>query len=174
MITRRHLLSSTAAVGGIAVLGLAGGLLSRSRAEEEGVAETFEIVKTEEAWRSSLTRAEFQVLRMEATEPPGTSPLLFEHRKGVFNCAGCELPVYSSEHKYESGTGWPSFWQPIDEDAVRTKTDHVLGYPRTEVHCRRCGGHFGHVFGDGPQPTGLRHCINGIALHFVPDPKPAA
>ncbi|TIO20542.1 peptide-methionine (R)-S-oxide reductase MsrB, partial [Mesorhizobium sp.] len=103
------------------------------------------------------------VLRKEGTEYPGTSPLLNEHRKGIFACAGCDLPLYSSETKFDSGTGWPSFWQEIP-NAVGMTVDRSLGMTRTEVHCRRCGGHLGHVFDDGPPPTGLRHCINGVAL----------
>jgi peptide-methionine (R)-S-oxide reductase len=108
------------------------------------------------------------VLRHEATEPAGSSPLIYEHRRGVFFCAGCELPVFKSETKFESGTGWPSFWSPI-EGAVGTKTDRSLWEERTEVHCRRCGGHLGHVFKDGPPPTGLRFCMNGVALKFEPE-----
>ena len=108
------------------------------------------------------------MLRHEATEPAGSSPLLHEHRKGVFVCAGCELPLFKSETKFESGTGWPSFWSTI-EGAAGTKTDRSLWEERTEVHCRRCGGHIGHVFKNGPPPTGLRYCMNGVALKFVPE-----
>jgi peptide-methionine (R)-S-oxide reductase len=107
------------------------------------------------------------VLREEGTEYAGSSPLLSEKRKGTFNCAGCDLPLYSSDTKYESGTGWPSFWAPI-EGAVGTEEDTSLFMARTEVHCARCGGHLGHVFDDGPPPTGKRHCINGLALVFRP------
>ncbi len=131
-------------------------------------AEEFEVTKTTEEWRRLLTPAQYQVLRQEDTEPAGSSPLLREHRKGVFACAGCELPLFKSETKFESGTGWPSFWSPI-EGAVGTKSDWSFGMKRTEVHCRRCGGHLGHVFDDGPQPTGLRYCMNGVALKFKPD-----
>ena len=131
-------------------------------------AEELEVTKTDEVWRRLLTPAQYQVLRHEATEPARSSPLLDEHRKGVFACAGCELPLFKSETKFESGTGWPSFWRPID-GAVGTKTDRSFLMQRTEVHCRRCGGHLGHVFNDGPQPTGLRYCMNGVALKFLPE-----
>ncbi len=130
-------------------------------------AESFEVVKTDAEWRAILSEAQYAVLRHEDTERPGTSPLLGEHRKGVFHCAGCDLPVYSSETKYESGTGWPSFWDPLP-GAVGTKEDSSLFMTRIEVHCRRCGGHFGHIFDDGPPPTGKRHCLNGLALTFKP------
>ncbi|MBO0733832.1 MAG: peptide-methionine (R)-S-oxide reductase MsrB [Methylocapsa sp.] len=126
-----------------------------------------EISKTDAEWRSLLTPAQYDVLRQEATEPPFSSPLLNEHREGVFGCAGCELPLFRSETKYDSGTGWPSFWNPI-EGAIGTRVDKKLWMERTEVHCRRCGGHLGHVFKDGPPPTGLRYCMNGLALKFVP------
>ncbi|AZO20672.1 peptide-methionine (R)-S-oxide reductase [Mesorhizobium sp. M1E.F.Ca.ET.045.02.1.1] len=130
-------------------------------------AETFEVTKTDAEWHAILSDAAFDVLRREGTEYPGTSPLLNEHRKGIFACAGCDLPVYPSETKFDSGTGWPSFWQEIP-NAIGKTEDRSLGMTRTEVHCRRCGGHLGHVFDDGPPPTGLRHCINGVALSFKP------
>jgi peptide-methionine (R)-S-oxide reductase len=130
-------------------------------------AETFEVTHSEDEWRRLLTPAQFQVLRKHGTERPFTSPLNDEHRAGVFHCAACELPLYRSETKFDSGTGWPSFYAPID-DAVRTSTDYSLILPRTEVHCRRCGGHLGHVFDDGPPPTGKRYCMNGVALKFTP------
>lgn len=130
-------------------------------------AETFEITKTEDEWKALLTSEQFAVLREENTEPPNSSPLLDEHRKGTFACAGCDLPLYSSEAKYDSGTGWPSFFDVLP-NAVGEKEDNTLFTKRTEVHCRRCGGHLGHVFDDGPQPTGLRYCMNGLALKFVP------
>ena len=131
-------------------------------------AEEFEVTKTDEEWRRLLAPDQYQVLRHEATERAFSSPLLQEHRKGVFVCAGCELPLFKSETKFESGTGWPSFWSPI-EDAVGTNIDRSFGMERTEVHCRRCGGHLGHVFKDGPPPTGLRYCMNGVALKFLPE-----
>ena len=122
---------------------------------------------TEAQWRERLTPAQFNVLRREGTERPGSSPLNEETREGIYACAGCALPLFSSETKYESGTGWPSFWQPLD-DALDTKTDYRIWTPRTEYHCTRCGGHQGHVFDDGPQPTGQRWCNNGVALQFIP------
>jgi peptide-methionine (R)-S-oxide reductase len=126
----------------------------------------FEVTKTEAQWRKILTPAQFDVLRKEGTERAGTSPLTEEHRKGKFACAGCNLPLFSSETKFESGTGWPSFYAPI-ANAVKTSVDTSFGETRTEVHCRRCGGHLGHVFQDGPKPTGLRYCMNGVAMKFI-------
>ncbi|NQX93963.1 MAG: peptide-methionine (R)-S-oxide reductase MsrB, partial [Erythrobacter sp.] len=108
------------------------------------------------------------ILRDAGTERAFTSPLNEEKRKGTFVCAGCGNRLYSSAHKYDSGTGWPSFWQPIEKGAVGTSTDYKIGYARTEVHCADCGGHLGHIFGDGPRPTGKRHCINGLAMDFIP------
>ena len=128
---------------------------------------SFEIVRSEEEWRRILTPAQFHVLRQHGTEPAGSSPLDHEHRPGTYLCAGCDLLVYSSDTKFDSGTGWPSFYAPI-EGAVGTSEDRSWFTTRTEVHCRRCGGHLGHVFDDGPAPTGLRYCMNGIALKFVP------
>jgi peptide-methionine (R)-S-oxide reductase len=124
--------------------------------------------KNDTDWNAKLTDEQFRVLRKHGTERPGSSPLLDEHRTGVFRCAGCGTPLFSSETKYESGSGWPSFWSPL-EKAVDTTTDRSLGMQRVEVHCQTCGGHLGHVFEDGPQPTGLRYCMNGAAMKF--DPK---
>lgn len=127
---------------------------------------------TRDQWRERLNGEQFRVLRQEGTERAGTSPLNREHRDGIFVCAGCALPLFSSEAKYESGTGWPSFWAPI-RGAVATKADYRLWTPRTEYHCARCEGHQGHVFDDGPRPTRQRWCNNGIALNFVPRPDNA-
>jgi peptide-methionine (R)-S-oxide reductase len=127
----------------------------------------FEITKTDAEWKELLTPEQFAVLREENTEPPGSSKLLDEHRKGTFVCAACELPLYSSDAKYDSGTGWPSFFDVLP-NAVGEKEDNTLFTKRTEVHCSRCGGHLGHVFDDGPKPTGLRYCMNGLALRFTP------
>jgi len=121
---------------------------------------------TEAEWEESLTAVEFHVLRKEGTERPGSSPLNQEKRKGTYVCSGCELPLFTSEQKFDSGTGWPSFFDVID-GAVGTKTDRKLFVARTEYHCSRCGGHQGHVFKDGPAPTGLRYCNNGVALKFI-------
>ena len=129
--------------------------------------EKFEVNFTDAQWKAKLSPAAYKTLRHEDTERPFSSPLNKEHRAGTFACAGCALPVYSSRTKFESGTGWPSFWQPLP-NAVRTRNDGSLGFTRTEVHCRRCGGHLGHVFDDGPQPTGKRYCMNGVAMTFRP------
>jgi peptide-methionine (R)-S-oxide reductase len=163
MLTRRSLVFGTAA-------GLAGGYMMNwfgaSAKSTEG--KTFEVTLSEAEWRKKLSPEQFYVLREHGTERPGTSEFNKEKRKGVFSCAGCDLPVYSSDTKYESGTGWPSFWQPLD-NAIGTSVDKSLFSTRTEVHCRRCGGHLGHVFEDGPKPTGLRYCMNGVAMTFKPE-----
>jgi peptide-methionine (R)-S-oxide reductase len=136
--------------------------------QDEGVsAATFEVVKSDDEWRRILKAPAYKVLRQHGTERPYSSPLNLEKRKGTFHCAGCELPLFASDTKYESGTGWPSFYRPL-ANAVATRTDRSLLIARTEVHCRRCGGHLGHVFEDGPPPTGLRYCMNGVAMTFVP------
>ena len=123
--------------------------------------------KSDEEWRARLTPEQYQVLRKHGTERAGTSPLNKEHRDGVFRCAGCGQDLFASSTKFESGTGWPSFWAPL-EQAVETTTDRAYGMVRTEVHCARCKGHLGHVFEDGPRPTGLRYCMNGASLDFEP------
>ncbi len=129
-------------------------------------ADTTPVVRTDAKWRSSLGAAAYDVLRHEGTERPWTSPLNDEHRAGVFACAGCALPLFTSAMKFDSGTGWPSFFTTIP-GMLATKTDHKLIVPRTEYHCVKCGGHHGHVFDDGPPPTGLRYCNNGVALRFI-------
>jgi peptide-methionine (R)-S-oxide reductase len=161
MIDRRGLLS-TAALGG-AVAALAGLFWARGST----AAGKFEVTKSETEWRKQLSPAQYYVLRDHGTERPWSSPLDKEKRKGVFHCAGCDLPLFSSETKYDSGTGWPSFWKPL-ANAIGTRSDDSLFMTRTEVHCRRCGGHLGHVFEDGPAPTGLRYCMNGVAMIFKP------
>ncbi len=127
----------------------------------------FEIDLSADEWKKRLNKEQYYVLREQGTERAGTSPLNLEKRVGVFSCAGCDLPLFKSETKYESGTGWPSFWAPID-NAIGASEDKSWFMTRTEVHCRRCGGHLGHVFEDGPQPTGLRYCMNGVAMNFTP------
>ena len=128
----------------------------------------FEVQRTDAEWRKLLTHKQYYVLRDHGTERAGSSPLDHETRKGIFQCAGCDLPLFSSETKFDSGTGWPSFSQPL-ANAVGTSEDRSFMILQTEVHCRRCGGHLGHVYNDGPKPTGLRYCINGVALKFLPD-----
>jgi peptide-methionine (R)-S-oxide reductase len=124
--------------------------------------------KTDADWKETLTPEQFHVLREHGTERAGTSPLNLEKRSGTFTCAGCGQPLFTSDTKFESGTGWPSFYKPI-EGAIATTTDTSYGMTRVEVHCAQCGGHLGHVFPDGPRPTGERYCMNGVALHFEPD-----
>ena len=129
--------------------------------------EKFPVMKTDAQWKASLPPAAYEVLRRAGTERPFTSPLNNEHRKGTFYCLGCQNPLYSSETKFDSGTGWPSFWAPINKAAINTKTDgSMILEVRTEVLCSRCGGHQGHVFNDGPKPTGLRYCMNGASMGF--------
>ena len=143
-------------------------LLSTTGCSRAAVAAgNFEVRKSPADWKKQLGPQRYNILREAGTETPYTSPLNKEHRRGTFACAGCALPNFSSATKFESGTGWPSFWQPLPR-AVAQSTDRSLGVERDEVHCRRCGGHLGHVFDDGPKPTGLRYCMNGLALTFRP------
>lgn len=150
-----------ALAGGVAALKSATGLAA------EGSAEKFEVTKTDAEWRKELTPEQYNVLRKQGTERAGTSPLDANYAPGTYLCAGCQLALFSSETKFHSGTGWPSFWKPLD-GAVDTSVDNSYFMTRTEVHCHRCGGHLGHVFEDGPKPTGLRYCMNGVALKFAP------
>ena len=154
-MNRRHFLATTA-------FGLVAAPMVRAAGVEGQV---YEVTLTDAEWRARLTDLQYAVLRQEDTERAGSSPLDKEYGAGTYHCAACDLAVYSSAHKYDSGTGWPSFWQSLPQ-AIGTKEDNSLFATRTEVHCRRCGGHFGHIFDDGPQPTGLRHCLNGAALLF--------
>ena len=129
--------------------------------------EHFAVTKSDDEWKQTLSAEQFYVLRQHGTEPPGSSALNYEKRSGTFKCAACGVPLFAADTKFESGTGWPSFFTPI-EGAVATTTDRTYGMTRTEVHCANCGGHLGHVFPDGPRPTGLRYCMNGVALAFEP------
>ena len=157
---RRHLLLGVAAVATCS---------SFARfAAASAPSETFPVTHSDAEWKKLLNPQQYAVLRESATERPFTSPLLKEHRAGVFSCAGCSREVFSSETKFESGTGWPSFWAPLKPDSVGTARDTSLGMIRTAVYCPDCGGHLGHVFDDGPKPTGLRYCMNGVAMNFKP------
>ncbi len=147
-------------------LTLTSGLLGRSSAQASDE-ETFAVMKTDAEWKKILTPEQYTVLRRHGTERSGSSPLDKTYAPGVYHCAGCDQALFTSESKFDSGTGWPSFFQPI-ENAVGSSTDYKLIYPRTEIHCSRCGGHLGHVFDDGPAPTGKRYCMNGVAMKFVP------
>jgi len=167
MLTRRNF-----GLAGLGLAAAAAGLrATTTQANEETMTTTtkspFEITKTPEEWRKTLIPEQFYVLREHGTERAGTSPLDKNYAAGTYDCGGCDLPLFSSETKFNSGTGWPSFYQPLD-NAVGNTVDKSFFMTRTEVHCRRCGGHLGHVFDDGPPPTGLRYCMNGVALKFVP------
>jgi len=160
MLSRRRLTFGIAgAVGAAGLFRLIGGTT------EAKTAEVFRVTYSEEEWQRRLTPEQYYVLREHGTEPAGSSPLDAEKRKGAFHCAGCDHALFSSETKYDSGTGWPSFYAPL-ENAIGTSEDRSLFFVRTEVHCANCGGHLGHVFEDGPPPTGLRYCMNGVAMVF--------
>jgi peptide-methionine (R)-S-oxide reductase len=159
LASKREFLRAT----GLAVIGLTFGCGGSADAKGK-----FSVTKSDAEWRRTLSPAAYRVLRQEDTERPFTSPLDKEKRKGTFVCAACAQRLYSSATKFDSGTGWPSFWRPLP-GGIGTSTDFKLGYARTEVHCARCGGHLGHVFDDGPKPTGKRYCMNGIAMRFIPD-----
>jgi peptide-methionine (R)-S-oxide reductase len=165
---KRYFLGAGAAFLGTALFSRSlTGSQSTASAKPKASNSTFEITKTEAEWRKILSPEQFYVLRQHGTERAGSSPLDQEYRKGVFACAGCQLPLFNSATKFNSGTGWPSFYAPIAE-AIGTTTDTSFLMTRVEVHCRRCGGHLGHVFDDGPAPTGDRYCMNGVALEFSP------
>jgi peptide-methionine (R)-S-oxide reductase len=151
---------------------MAEGLLGRLGGRGRSAAKSFAVEMSEDEWRGKLSPAQFRVLREHGTERAGSSPLDKQYGEGVYHCAGCGQPLFASNTKFNSRTGWPSFWAPID-DAVETDTDRSFFMTRTEVHCSRCGGHLGHVFDDGPQPTGQRYCMNGVALDFHGGEKPS-
>lgn len=174
MLTRRTFgLASLRTIGSLglaaaAASGLRGPLAYADEEKMTTATDTkFEVTKTPEEWRRILTPEQYQVLREHGTERAGTSPLDKNYADGTYDCAGCDLPLFSSETKFNSGTGWPSFYKPLD-NAVGDTVDKSFFMTRTQIHCRRCGGHLGHVFEDGPPPTGLRYCMNGVALKFVP------
>ena len=156
-LPRRTLLGGCCALAALAVAGVSGPAAARR----------FEVQLSDAQWRSRLGAERYRILRQAGTERPYSSPLNKEKRKGIYACAGCGLPLFSSAAKYDSGTGWPSFWKALP-NAIGTRTDRALGMVRVEEHCRRCGGHLGHIFDDGPPPTGKRHCVNGLALNFRP------
>jgi peptide-methionine (R)-S-oxide reductase len=160
MITRRRLIGTGALLTGLAALEWKTSMDALAK-------DSFPVTKTDAEWRAQLTPEQYNVLRKHGTERAGTSPLDREKRKGTFLCAGCDLDLFSSDTKFDSRTGWPSFYQPLP-NAVGTTTDRAFFMTRTEVHCARCGGHLGHVFEDGPKPTGLRYCMNGVAMKFRP------
>lgn len=167
MLNRRGFIGVS--LGVIAVLGAGKGVAMGifDKKEHTGV-ENFPFQLSDDEWKKRLSPDAYRVLRQHGTERAFTSPLNDEHRQGIFHCAGCDQALFSSETKFNSGTGWPSFFQPIDPKAVGTTTDYKIGIARTEVHCSNCGGHLGHVFEDGPKPTGLRYCMNGVCLDFKP------
>ena len=167
MFDRRSLLRAGASLGALAAV------FRPQNAASDTKQKTFEVTKTDAEWRKLLNAQQFYVLRSHGTERPFTSPLDKEHRAGTFSCAGCDLPLFSSATKFDSRTGWPSFHTPL-ENAIGKTVDRSFFMTRTEVHCRRCGGHLGHVFDDGPPPTGLRYCMNGVAMTFAPEAASSA
>jgi peptide-methionine (R)-S-oxide reductase len=163
-LTRRKLLGIGGAVAAASLFGL--GACGRAAPVPPASRGNFEVMRSDAQWRQQLTPAQYAVLRGQGTERAFSSPLNDEHRRGTFHCAGCALALFSSATKFDSGTGWPSFWAPL-HGAVGEDRDTTFGMLRVAVHCRRCGGHLGHVFNDGPRPTGLRYCMNGVAMNFI-------